>query len=204
MSEKRPYHHGDLRASLIDAGLEILRKEGLEALTLRRAAREASVSATAPYRHFKDKQSLLAAISEFGFRKLHRMLSASNVTQPGDLNASGQAYLQFAFEEPALYALMFTKNLLCESTEVSELKEAGQSAFGALVATIETGLANGLIKPCDSLELSLSAWALVHGTTMLLLDGVLAQSPFSELTPSQVLDRCQQHFSVGWRALQPS
>ena len=97
---KPPYHHGDLRPAMIEAGLKVLRKEGLHALTLRRVAREAHVSPAAPYRHFSDKQALLAAIAESGFRELHRLLETARAKRPGDPDAAGQAYLAFALKQP--------------------------------------------------------------------------------------------------------
>src|SRR6187200_153435 len=94
--KKTAYHHGDLRQALVEAGTKVLRKEGLHALSLRRVAREARVSPAAPYRHFSDKQALLAAISESGFRQLYGLLDAARQKSPGDLDAAGQAYLTFA------------------------------------------------------------------------------------------------------------
>nr|MDP9179551.1 TetR/AcrR family transcriptional regulator [Gemmatimonadota bacterium] len=67
---RRPYHHGDLRQALVDAAIELLRKSGPEALTLRGAARAAGVSQAAPYRHFKDRRALVAAVADDGFRRL--------------------------------------------------------------------------------------------------------------------------------------
>ena len=75
--EKEKYHHGDLKQALIEAGMKILREEGVNALTLRSAARSAGVSHSAPYSHFKDKQALLAAISTMGFNDLHDRITTT-------------------------------------------------------------------------------------------------------------------------------
>jgi AcrR family transcriptional regulator len=200
VSPKTTYHHGDLRSALIETGLRVLQQEGLNALSLRRVAREAEVSAMAPYRHFKDKQSLLAAISEKGFVELHELLEQANQDHPGDLDASGQAYLSFALKEPETYRLMFTQKVLCEGEDNETLEEAGSSAFESLVKTIEVGIESGKIKETTSLDLALTAWSLVHGISMLLIDGILENNPYKELTPEQVLSLCQNYFKNGWRS----
>lgn len=197
---KRPYHHGDLRQALIDAGLSVLRSEGLGALTLRRAAREADVSPSAPYRHFNDKQALLAAISERGFRKLRALLEEARARSPGDLDASGQAYLAFALAEPETYRLMFTQNVFCEGEVPESLSEAGDQAFASLRDTIAEGMGNGRIAAGDGDALALAAWALVHGVSMLLIDGALAKSPYGEIPSDALLATCQKWFREGWRA----
>ncbi|MBK1876679.1 TetR/AcrR family transcriptional regulator [Pelagicoccus mobilis] len=196
---KTSYHHGDLRNSLISAGLKVLREDGLDALSLRRVAREAEVSAAAPYRHFKDKQALLAAISETGFRKLRSMLVAANEDKPGDLDNSGTAYLAFAQQHPEQYRLMFTHNLMCADDVDQELKDSSANAFGALVETIEAGIKNGQIANTCSPNLALASWALIHGIAMLLIDGILGNGPYGELTPEEIRKLCQSYFRNGWK-----
>ena len=199
-STKKSYHHGDLRSALIKAGLLVLQKDGLEALSLRRVAREAEVSAMAPYRHFKDKQSLLAAISEKGFLELYQMMEKAKESNPGDLDAAGQAYLAFAQKEPDTYRLMFTQNILCEGDIEDSLKEAGGSAFNSLVETIEIGIEKKRIDATNSVDLALGAWSMVHGVSMLLIDGILQDGPYGEISAENILDLCQSFFRKGWRA----
>lgn len=198
--KKASYHHGDLRPALIEAGLKVLRKEGLYALSLRRVAREARVSAAAPYRHFSDKQALLAAISESGFRQLHELLEAARRKCPGDLDAAGQAYLAFALRQPENYRLMFTQNVMCDGEPEESLQEAGEQAFNSLVQTIEEGIEARRIAATESVPLAVAAWALVHGVAMLLIDGALAKPPYDQLPPEQILAMCQSLFREGWRA----
>jgi AcrR family transcriptional regulator len=109
-AETRPYHHGDLRRALIEAGRGLLEREGIAALSLRAVAREAGVSAAAPYHHFKDRAALLAAIAHEGNAAMHaEMRAAFDGAQPGKprVVAVGVAYVGFAVANPALYRLMF-------------------------------------------------------------------------------------------------
>ena len=105
--EERSYHHGDLRRALVSSALEFLSVAGL---SLRAVARRAKVSAMAPYRHFADKEALLAAAAEHGFRQLTIRFSAAAAAAPDPgaaLNALGVAYVVFACDEPSLFKLMF-------------------------------------------------------------------------------------------------
>lgn len=198
---KPSYHHGDLRRALVDTGLHVLREEGLEALTLRRVAREANVSAGAPYRHFKNKQALLSAISESGFRKLHVFLETAKEEKPGDLDAAGLAYFSFAQEEPESYRLMFARNILREETVENSLKEASERAFVTLAETIEIGMQENKIAPTNETHLALATWALIHGVAMLLIDGLLSNGPYGKVPPQDILRICQSHFRAGWKML---
>src|ERR1700758_5049161 len=100
----KPYHHGDLRHALIQAGLEILSAGGAATLDLRKVARKAGVSHAAPYRHFADKQALVAAINEEGFRQLAERIQSTVREAPDEtfeqLQAIAIAYVQFAREHP--------------------------------------------------------------------------------------------------------
>jgi AcrR family transcriptional regulator len=199
MPTKKAYHHGDLRAALIQAGLRVLQKEGLGALSLRRVAREAEVSAMAPYRHFKDKQSLLAAISENGFVELFNKLEAAKSSHAGDMDEAGKAYLNFALKEPETYRLMFTQNVLCEGEKNESLQEAATASYTSLVETIEIGIEMKKIEPTISLDLAFTAWSLLHGIAMLVLDGILNDGPFGNKSPEDILTMCQAHFRSGWQ-----
>ncbi len=163
-----PYHHGNLRQALIEAGLEILEQEGSRALSLRKAARKAGVSHTAPYRHFANKEALIAAIAEEGYRELEaRMRQALAAAPPDDyrsrLTALGWAYIQFALEHPHHLRVMFG-----DFPETCQ-PDAGDS-FTLLVQTIAAGQAAQAIVPGDPLQFALSLWATVHGLATLLAE----------------------------------
>jgi AcrR family transcriptional regulator len=171
------YHHGDLRRALIEAAQEILEGAGVSGLTLRAAARKAGVSPAAPYRHFADKEALLAAVAEQGFRALSALIRQA-ASPPGSDRASGfrgigLAYIRFAVEHPARFRLMFGREL-ADRERYGPLKEAARETFGMLVAAIESGQRGDVIRPGDAQELSMAAWAIVHGLSALLVDGQLA------------------------------
>src|SRR5215469_14287602 len=135
----RPYHHGDLRQALIRSALAILSETGIAGLSLRAAARRAKVSAMAPYRHFADKEALLAAVGEYGFQQLATRLNAA-VAAAADprsgLAALGVAYVVFARDEPSLFKLMFGPAIEQKSVHPA-LDEAGGACFDILRQAVE-------------------------------------------------------------------
>ena len=102
---RKSYHHGDLEAALIRSAGKILEKEGLDALSLREVARQAGVSHNAPYRHFAEREALLAALAAKGFEMLAQAQQAA--AAKGGLRAMGEAYVLFALEHPQRFRLMF-------------------------------------------------------------------------------------------------
>lgn len=179
------YHHGDLRAELMKQALKILDKKGIEGLTLREVARAAKVSHTAPYRHFKDKEDILAAIAEVGFTDLAaRGRRALEVADPleGYLEY-GREYIAFAAEHPQYFRIMFSGKFK-DPASCPGLKREGDAAFGALVAAIERCQAAGVVRTGSSLELALAAWSYVHGIANLYIDGRFQQEgkPYPTVT----------------------
>ena len=173
--EKRPYHHGDLRQALVRSALEILSEAGVGDLTLRAAARRARVSAMAPYRHFADKEALLAAVAEYGFRELAARLTAAAATAAdprAGLAALGVAYVLFACEQPSLFKLMFGPMIEKKSGHPA-LDEAGNACFNVLRQAVEA--AKFFDGDFDARDISLACWSLVHGLSALIVDGKLAE-----------------------------
>src|SRR3954468_16224943 len=115
MPARRSYHHGDLRRTLLDASLALVEEQGIGALSLREVARKAGVTHNAPYHHFPDKGTLLAAISEEGFALLAREMTAARAGARDDprsrLEACGQSYVRFALKSPAHFRVMFRPEL---------------------------------------------------------------------------------------------
>ncbi|MBK8234210.1 MAG: WHG domain-containing protein [Deltaproteobacteria bacterium] len=175
-TKPRPYHHGALREALIEASLAILAEEGLVALTLRSAARRVGVSHAAPANHFGDLRGLLVAVAALGFQRLaHAMAEAAAVPRdPGlRLVEIGRAYVRFACRSTGHFRAMFHPALGPRSAD-GELERASSAALEVLVSAIAAAQASGHVRAGDSMELSLTAWSLVHGLATLVVDQHLA------------------------------
>ena len=173
---RKRYHHGDLRRALVDAALRLVEREGPSGLTLRAAARLAGVSQAAPYRHFADKQALLAAVAEEGFRAMTgAMRTATSPLRDEPLlrfRALGLAYVGFARGHPAHFRVMFGPELADRSTHPS-LAEAAAEAFTLLVDAIADCQRAGLAREGDPGEFAVTAWSTVHGLSALIVNGQL-------------------------------
>jgi AcrR family transcriptional regulator len=173
LTSKKTYHHGDLRQALIEEAIALVAEQGTSNWSLREVARRIGVSHTAPYRHFTDRDALLAAVAERGFQKMSQFLLASLVKIPTPhslrLQTIGIAYVQYAIAHPSEYEVMFRyqKNKQQHPT----LKEASNQAFAILVDAIEAGQKNGEFRHADPKQLALVSWSVVHGLSMLLIDG---------------------------------
>jgi AcrR family transcriptional regulator len=186
---EKQYHHGDLRNSLIQAGIEILAEEGGGALSLRKVASRAGVSHAAPYAHFSDRQDLIAAISTEGFRQLYERITAVVEANPNDLANRlvevAWAYVQFAMENSSLFKLMFSGILEIEN-KYPEFVNISHKNFLQLVDLVQECQQAGLLRPGAADVLALSVWSLVHGFVSLLLDKqishkILDGTPIKEL-----------------------
>ncbi|WP_410872608.1 TetR/AcrR family transcriptional regulator [Nocardia sp. A7] len=169
------YHHGDLRATLMDACLRLIENEGLAAVSLRRVAREAGVSSGAPYHHFADRAALLSALSIDGFQQLATYMITARAASPDPLTALtelGDAYVRFSREHPAQFRLMFRPEL-SQPEKHPAANAAGDAAFNVLVDTVADGVAAGAL-PADRADtLAVAWWGLAHGLASLWLDGHL-------------------------------
>lgn len=161
------YHHGDLRAALVQAGRDIVAAHGLAELTLRAVARRVGVSATAPYRHFASLEALLGAVAVQGFREFAQALRlADNFPDPSTaLLGQGVAYVRFALEHPGLFRLIFGGTL---PRGDAELEVAGAEAYAVLTARVAT-----VWPPAIAADLALACWSMMHGLACLALDGRL-------------------------------
>jgi len=172
----RPYHHGDLRKELLCAAREMLEDGTIASMSLRAVAKKVGVSHTAPYRHFKDKEELLAGIAAIGFNRLTARMAAAVAAHPGDpagqMQEAGYQYVKLALENPPCVQLMFGDILPCDDT-YPELKQAGEEAFNGLKTIIVEGQSLGVFKPGDIELLALTTWSGIHGLTLLLVGGNL-------------------------------
>ena len=187
VARKRPdaYQHGDLRHALIQAGLKLLSEKGVEGLSLRAAAELAGVSHAAPYRHFRDKNVLVAAIGEEGFRLLTKAMrdeiqAVGSADLFARLRASGRGYVLFAVRNPGYFRTIFRGFACLEGgePEALTLRAAAQEASSVLHELIEEGVRTGRFRSVDPVQLSLACWSMMHGLGMLLIDRQLP--PFDE------------------------
>jgi AcrR family transcriptional regulator len=170
----RPYHHGDLRASLIAATEAIILERGVNGFTLREAARRAGVSPAAPAHHFGDATGLLSEVATLGFKDFGAALRAADEAggDPGErLYRQGIAYVKFALDNPARFLLMFREARLDPTHE--GLAEAGRDSFLTLENAIRAlmGLPNeGELTP-EAYGALMAGWSIVHGFAHLALAG---------------------------------
>ncbi|WP_241566982.1 TetR/AcrR family transcriptional regulator [Hahella sp. KA22] len=170
----QPYHHGNLRNELLDKALAQLKQVGPDKISLRALAREIGVSQTAPYRHFADKNALLAALAAQGYRELQRVTqeAADAHNDPSQqLCHSGNAYIQFARDNPEQYKLMFGPVIACPM-DYPELAEAGSSAFQVILNIAAKGVSEGVFTDRDVSLIAHAAWSMVHGIASLWIDGM--------------------------------
>lgn len=164
---RKPYHHGDLRTALVEAGLRLLAERDVEGLALREVARTVGVSATAVYRHFPDKTALMAALAREGLDRLARAQHAASKSEDAGaacFAATGRAYVRFALTNPALFRLIFTSSAMLGATDETEAMRFLRANAAA---------ASGTADPNRAETEALRAWGLVHGLSMLMLDGQL-------------------------------
>ena len=167
------YHHGDLHQQAHDQALAVLRLEGDSAISLRAIAKQIGVSAPALYRHYADRESLLAELAISGFAALRQQLLSVDQHAPrAALIGIGLAYVAFAQSEPNLYRLMFGGRVLPKGAH-PRLDQAGLDAFNVLQDTIARGQQAGYLKPAPLALMTATAWSLVHGLSQLTIDGHL-------------------------------
>jgi AcrR family transcriptional regulator len=167
MSPKASYHHGDLRAELVRAAMELLEESGETALSLRAVARHAGVSPAAPYRHYADREALVSGVAAVGYRELAERLAAAHPSPstPEQLARVAIAYVQFALERPALFRIMFG--------EPCDRDNGERVAATAAVSLYVRGIVERTFPHADADALATAIWALVHGLAFLHLDGKL-------------------------------
>lgn len=164
------YHHGDLRAALLREAGRVLATSGPEALSLRELARALGVSHNAPYKHFANRDALLAALAADGFRELsagsHE--AAANAPPSEMMLARALAYIGFALRRPAVFKLMFSRDV--SGRAHAELGDAARASFFALRQAVAGGTTDRVAN-----DTALAAWAFVHGIAHLLIDGQIPE-----------------------------
>lgn len=172
------YHHGDLRAALLREAGRVLTASGPEALSLRELARALGVSHNAPYRHFANREALLATLAADGFRELtadgHE--AARNAEAGDAMRARALAYIRFALRRPAIFKLMFASDI--SGRAHAELGDAARTGFFALRAALTGGATDRAAN-----DAALAAWAFVHGIAHLIIDGQVPPALAADRTP---------------------
>ncbi|MFF6772298.1 TetR/AcrR family transcriptional regulator [Streptomyces sp. NPDC012637] len=195
MSQTGRYHHGDLRAACLRAARELLEEDGSAGLSLRAVARRAGVSATAPYRHYADRDALVSAVAAEGYRELAEQLTVVRPapSTPDDLAAVAVVYVRFALDHPALFRAMFAEP--CDPTSEERV------AAAAVITEYVHGIVRDAFPEADDAgALATTVWALVHGLAFLHLDGKLDSS-----TPEAVAQQvgASVHALFGMSPAQP-
>lgn len=185
---RKNYHHGDLKNALIKAGVEILAKEGIEGLSLRKVAQRAGVSHNAPYSHFPDKQSLIAAISTEGFKQLYDELDAEILSYPDDprrqLQEGAGAYVRFAMDNTDTFKIMFS-GVLEKEKEYPAFVEISHQTFERVVDVVRACQDAGILRSTPPEIMAVAIWGQIHGMISLMLEG---QIPHSVLDRFEVRD----------------
>ncbi len=175
-SATKPYHHGNLRAALVEAGAELARASGPDGVVLREVARRTGVSHNAAYRHFADRDELLAEIATLANEQLEqamlRRLAQVEESDPGlraraRLRATGLAYVEFALTEPGLFNVAFCP------TDVEDSSPDGAAPYVLLGQVLDELVEAGALSPADRLGADVVCWSAVHGLSVLLLEGPL-------------------------------
>jgi AcrR family transcriptional regulator len=189
-SKRRGYHHGNLREALIDAALRLIGEKGPGGFTIAEAARAAGVSPAAPYRHFRDRDALMADVAQRGFEAFGNALAAAwdsgRPTAREALMRVGRAYLSFARNEPATYAAMFEGGIAM--SQHPALHAAAERAFSVLREGCE-GLFSGLPagKRPPTFMVALHIWSMSHGIASLFARGDAARKPLP-MSPEELLE----------------
>jgi AcrR family transcriptional regulator len=205
----KPYHHGALQAALIDASIDLAREGGPDRVILREAARAAGVSHSAAYRHFADRDALLAEVSRHARNEL-AVEMRRRVKRTRDprrrLRAVGTAYVEFALAEPGLFRTAFTSHPATSTSEDHDPAAPRGSAsdtdtvdpYEILAQVLDQAQSTGLLDPKRRPGAEIGAWSAVHGLANLLLDGPLPATK-AEITFSlkRVLDLVERGLLTG-------
>jgi AcrR family transcriptional regulator len=183
------YHHGNLREALVEATIEIIESEGLEAVSVREAAKRAGVSAGAPFRHFPSKRALLTAVAEEAHRRfrteIEEALAEAEASGPlARMAALGTAYLRWANRNPTAFRVVSTRELI--DYEGSDFLRRDNEALRATIAGLMAEAAGaGKLRSADLPHVELAARALVYGLARMAIDGHFAQWRIAGETPEE-------------------
>jgi AcrR family transcriptional regulator len=184
------YHHGDLKNALIKVGVELLTKEGISGLSLRKVAKKAGVSHSAPYAHFSDKQALIAAISTEGHTQIYEKIIAIIEKYPDDplrqLVETACAYLNFGMDEPDLFRITFS-GVVEQEKDYPALVEITQKNFSLIKDIVIRCREIGIFKQEPDDLLAQGLWSAIHGVVSLVQQGQVSSSVLNQYTPRDLI-----------------
>jgi len=179
------YHHGDLRNALLETALRLVAERGPEGFSLREAAREVGVSPSAAYRHFADKEALLAALAKDGHARLAAAMERAIARVPGErgtpahaaavVAAIGEAYVEFAVRHPSHFRVTFRPCMEAEGSQAT-VAPSDRDAFQILVDALDALVASGAVTAAARAGAEVTAWSGVHGLATLVVEGALPLS----------------------------
>ena len=184
---ERPYHHGNLRAELLEHAWKVVERDGVDGLSLRGISREIGVSHSASGRHFRDRHQLLDALARMGFHRLNQAIAAATAptaTVEERLRASGRSYVEFAVAHARVLDLMYAQKRHPDASE--ELRSLSEESMSLLVETITGAQAEGIVRAGDPHELAVVVFASVHGVATLATDDLLDDVPWERAAESTI------------------
>jgi AcrR family transcriptional regulator len=202
------YHHGDLRQALVTAGLELAREGGPDAVVLREATRRVGVSPNAAYRHFADREALLAAVCDAAQSEVATAIGESYWAVPegdaaasarGHLRAVGTRYVAFALENPGVFRAAFAPSADLERAASPERAgPGGLTPFQLVGRALDEFVASAIMPASRRPNAEFLAWSSVHGLAMLLIDGPLRAMPraAADTVTQQVIDMVEAGFTA--------
>ncbi|GAB4167040.1 MAG: TetR/AcrR family transcriptional regulator [Planctomycetota bacterium] len=177
MTKAEKYHHGDLRNALIDEAMNMIAEKGVQAVTVREISKRLGVSHAAPYRHFADRTALLCAVAAEGFRRQAEALVscvADDQTPREQMESLAMAYMDFAVSNPTYYRLMFANEDVA-AAPTDELKEASRKSMDVVMRAYLKASNGAGMSPEEAQINFMILWTVVHGLTMLLIQGQMSR-----------------------------
>lgn len=183
------YHHGDLRDALIKAALREAEQGGAEAISIKALAKQLGVSQPAPYRHFADREALLAAVTAEAFRQLSAILSEAMAkpSKQSKLSRLAQATLDFGLRRNGIYRLMFASRTMASAPKGSDLHSAAMETFALLLEALEAP-AVGFLRERSALHI----WAALHGVVMLAEQGLFT-GQLAHVSREEIVEDIVEH-----------
>jgi AcrR family transcriptional regulator len=182
MRRRKPYHHGNLREELLEAAIRLIAEVGPTAFTLREVARRAGVSHNAPYRHFRDRDDLIAAVAAQGFRELTQAMvdaAGGRTDALNRLKRAGLSYVTFALRRPEHFTVMFDAPI--SKRKHPDSAAAAEQAFRTLMSFVKGCQDMGRLPSGDLRQMALLAWTMVHGIAKLAITGRLPFTSNAEI-----------------------